>query len=160
MKQLGEMTVRDYMAEELVVVDDTSRLTAAIRLMDQRQLSVIPVVDAQENLVGILSNSDLMGMVHEIQGDLCALRHVNEKTREFLIQLLLDQGDVTKVLDVMSSPVETISSDANIVVAAKKLNDLKIHHLPVVDSAGRAIGMLSTSDFVRAIAELGALSAG
>ena len=90
MKQLGEICVREYMTEQATVVDDTARLTDAIRLMDSKKLSVLPVVDEQGRLVGILSNSDLIEITHEIQSDLGALRHVNEKTRDFLIKILME----------------------------------------------------------------------
>ena len=160
MKQLGETTVREYMTEQATVVDDTARLTVAIRTMNDQRLSVMPVVDEQGELVGILSNSDLMSMMHEIQSDLGALNQVNDKTRDFLIQLLMEQGDHTLVRDVMTAPVETIHADANLVVAARVLNDMRYHHLPVVCSDNKTIGIISTSDFVRAIAENGALATG
>lgn len=160
MKQLGETTVREYMTQQAIVVDDTARLTDAIRMMDDNQLSVIPVVDEQETLVGILSNSDLIGIMHEIQSDLVALNHVRDKTRDFLIRILMEQGDNTQVKDVMTSPVETISADDNLVVAAQKLNAKQYHHLPVICPDCNVIGIISTLDFVRAIAENGALATG
>lgn len=160
MKQLGEIKVREYMTEQAIVVDNTSLLTSAIRLMDTEQISVLPVVDQQNELIGIISNSDLLEMMHEIQADLGALHHVNEKTREFLIQLLMEQGDNTRVEDVMTSPVATLAPDTNLVVAAQMLNEEGVHHLPVVEHGGKSIGILSASDCVRAIAEKGALMAG
>lgn len=157
MKQLGELTVADYMTEQTIVVDDTAKLTDAIRLMDDNLLSAVPVVDSQQKLVGILSNSDVIQIMHEIQADLGALSMVNAATREFLLKLLIEQGDNTCVLDVMTSPVETIEPQTNLVVAARKLTDFAYHHLPVVE-AGRAVGIIATSDMVRAIAELGGIS--
>lgn len=160
MRQLGETKVRDYMTQQAIVVDNTARLTSAIRLMEEERLSVVPVVDEQGDLVGILSNRDLIAMMHEIQADLGALHYVNEKTREFLIHLLMDQGDNTLVADVMTSPVKTVSAETNLVVAAQLLNQNGFHHLPVVEGEGQPIGILSASDFVQAIAEKGALMAG
>jgi CBS domain-containing protein len=160
MKQLGELKVNDYMTKQTIVVDDTAKLTDAIRMMDDNQISVVPVVDDQGDLVGILSNRDLTGMLHEIQADLGALNHVNDETRDFLTQLLAEQGDNTRVLDVMTAPVETVIEGVNLVVAAQKLNERTYHHLPVVDSTGQSVGIISTSDFVRAIAEHGAIAAG
>ncbi len=160
MKQIGELTARDYMTELVIVVGDKSKLTEAIRIMDRNQLSAVPVVDDDENLVGILSNRDLIGMIGEVQSDLNALHHVNEKTREFFIQMLMDHGDSVRVLDVMTSPVETVHPEANLVVAARKLTNREFHHLPVVGEDKKPIGILSASDFVRAIAEHGAIAAG
>jgi CBS domain-containing membrane protein len=160
MRQLGELCVGDYMTHQAIVVDDTRRLTEAIRMLDDEKLSVLPVVDSQGQLVGILSQSDLIEITHEIQSDIGALNYVTEKTREFLIRLLIDQGDTTLVRDVMTSPVETTTSKLNLVMAAKKLIDRHYHHLPVVDDSGTPIGILSSSDFVRAFADYGVLLAG
>lgn len=160
MKQLGELLVDDYMTHQAICVDDTSRLTQAIRMMDDQELIVLPVVDNQGILVGILSASDLIEITHEIQADLSALTYVTEKTRNFLIKLLVDQGDTTLVRDVMSGGVETTTPQTNLVIAAHKLVNRHYHHLPVVEESGKPIGVLSTSDFVRAVSDYGAMLAG
>ncbi len=160
MRQLGELIVGDYMTPQAVVVDDSKRLTEAIRLLDNEALSILPVVDGEGQLTGILSQSDLIEITHEIQSDISALNYVTDRTREFLIRLLIDQGDTTLVKDVMTSPVETTTPDTNLVMAAKKLIERHYHHLPVVDANGKPVGVLSTSDFVRAFADYGVLLAG
>lgn len=160
MKQLGELLVDDYMTNQAICIDDSSRLTKAIRIMDNHEVSALPVVDNQGDMVGILSTSDLIEITHEIQADLSALTHVTEKTCNFLIQLLMDQGDTTLVRDVMTSNVETTTRETNLVVAARKLVDRHFHHLPVVDDAGKPVGILASSDFVRAVSDYGALLAG
>ena len=43
MKQLGELRVADYMANQAFVVDDSQRLTYALRIMDEQNLTVLPV---------------------------------------------------------------------------------------------------------------------
>lgn len=159
MKQLGETSVGNYMKETAVVVDNTAMLTNAIRQMDDNCVSSLPVVDEQGKLVGILASSDLIQMVHEIQSDIGSLPFVNEKTREFILKILIDQGDTTRVMDVMTSPVSTISVDTNLVVAARQLNELGVNQLPVADETGSCVGMFSSSDLVRAVADMGAMAA-
>jgi CBS domain-containing membrane protein len=160
MRQLGELNVSDYMTPQAIVVDDTRRLTEAIQILDKNELSVLPVVDSEGQMIGILSQSDLIEITHEIQSDISALNYVTDKTREFLIRLLIDQGDTTLVKDVMTAPVETATTKMNLVMAARKLIDRHYHHLPVVDEEGKPVGILSTSDFVRAFADYGVLLAG
>ncbi|HMO14251.1 MAG TPA: CBS domain-containing protein [Pirellulaceae bacterium] len=159
-KQLGELVVADYMTAEVITVEDTERLTNAIRKMNVHKLSAVPVVDQQGRIVGILSSSDLIEMVHEIQSDLGSLAHVSANTQELLLQLLVNQGDSTLVRDAMTTPVETALATTNIVVAARRLVDRRYHHLPVVDDANQPVGIISSMDFVRAIADYGALLAG
>lgn len=160
MIQLGERKVQDFMTKDVKIVEDTDKLSDAIRILDENQLSATPVVDNQNIVVGLLSTSDLLEIFHETQCDLNALHCVTDLTRDFLIQLLTDAGDNTRVQDVMCSPVETISPNTNLVVAAQQLVKKKYHHLPVIDGEGQPIGMLSTFDFVRAIAEHGAAMSG
>ncbi len=160
MKQIGEISVRDYMTEQALVVQQDTLLTDAIRIMDEERISVVPVVDRSGNLTGILSNSDLVEITHEVQADLSALHDAGATTGEFLVSLLKAQGDNVKVQDVMTAPVETVSVNTNLIVAAQQLNDRRIHHLPVIDESGTCLGIIAASDFVRAIAENGALAAG
>ena len=160
MKQLGELTVADYMTPQAICIEQHSRLTKAIEIMDDQQVSVLPVVDGEGGLVGILSATDLIEITHEIQADLSGLSKAAPRTRAFLIRLLMDQGDTTLVHDVMTSGVETTTPQTNLVVAAQKLTDCDYHHLPVMGESGEPIGILATSDLVRAMADYGAMMAG
>lgn len=160
MNQLGERKVVDFMTEDVKVVEDNAKLSDAIRILDKNQLSATPVVDSQNVVVGLLSTSDLLEIFHETQCDLNALHCVTDMTRDFLIQLLTDAGDNTRVCDVMRSPVETVSPSTNLIVAAQRLVKKRYHHMPVVDEDGQPIGMISTFDFVRAVAEHGAAMSG
>lgn len=160
MKQLGEMKVADFMTHSIVAVNDTEKFTRAIGLMDDHRLIVLPVVDGQGAVVGIVSATDLIEIFHEIQSDLGALPLVSATTQKLLLKMLIDQGDSTTVMDVMTSPVESVKADTNLVVAARKMTDRKYHHLPVVDDQGKPVGMLSTMDLTRALADNGPLLAG
>ena len=159
-KQLGELKVSDCMTEQAIVIDESAKLTDAVRIMEAESLSLLPVVRNQTELVGVLSTSDLLTITREIQADLSTLDAVNERTREFLITMLVDQGDTTLVKDVMTEPAVSVREGVNLVVAARMLIEHQCHHLPVVDEEGTPIGVLATSDFVRAFAEFGATLAG
>ncbi|MOA55288.1 Magnesium transporter MgtE [compost metagenome] len=55
------------------------------------------------------------------------------------------------VRDVMTSPVVTISPDADIAEAASLMADRGYNRLPVVDAAGRLAGIISRADIVRTL---------
>ncbi len=160
MKKMGELTVGDYMSRGAITIDDSEKVITAIRKMEENKLSVVPAVDGQGKIVGILSSTDLIEMIYVVQSELSALPLVSEKMQKRLLRLLTERGDTSYVRDVMKSPVETIVESANLVVAARKMDDSGYHHLPVVDENDRPIGMLSTSDFVRAFARQAGLVAG
>ncbi|MDB4993828.1 MAG: hypothetical protein JWM74_1260, partial [Myxococcaceae bacterium] len=54
----------------------------------------------------------------------------------------------------MSSPARSIRADAMLTEAASVLAEESLHHLVVVDAAGRAVGMLSALDVLRAVVGL------
>jgi CBS domain-containing protein len=160
MKQLGEMKVSEFMANSVIAIDETEKLTHAIRMMDDNRLTVLPVLDGDGVVTGIISASDLVKIFHEIQADIGSLPMVSPATQEMLLQMLIDQGDTTTVMDVMTTPIETVTAITNLVVAARKMVDFRCHHLPVINEQGEPIGILSTMDLAKAIAEYGALLAG
>lgn len=51
----------------------------------------------------------------------------------------------------MTTPVTTISADAPISLAAREIAESAVHHLVVVDAEGRAVGMISAIDVLRAL---------
>jgi CBS domain-containing protein len=152
MPTISELAVEDYMTPQATVIDEGATLTTAIQLMDQNNLTVLPVVNRDQQVVGVISASDLLEITREIQADLSALSEANEQTHDFLINLLQEQRTNTTVKDVMSSPAVTVSKDLSMVGAAKNMLSNHFHHFPVVDGRGKPVGVISTSDFLRAFA--------
>ena len=54
-----------------------------------------------------------------------------------------------KASDVMSGAVVTVSAEATVVEAAKLLLDRRISGVPVVDDAGRLVGIVTEGDLFR-----------
>ncbi|WP_394842364.1 CBS domain-containing protein [Pendulispora brunnea] len=76
---------------------------------------------------------------------------VDEDYRPVGIVSLRDLADPQRRGHRVSQPVETISADAPISLAAVALSDADVHHLVVVDDKKRAVGMISTLDVIRAM---------
>lgn len=93
-------------------------------LMLDGELHGVPVVDSEGGLAGIITSSDL----------------VEEWAPE--------QGVVT----VMSDEVETTTADTSIAEAARAMLEHRVHHLVVVDD-GDLVGLVSSFDLLRALAE-------
>jgi CBS domain-containing protein len=65
----------------------------------------------------------------------------------------VDRLQTLRVSDVMARDVVPLSSDDSIAHAASVLLEHKISGAPVVDDAGRCIGVISSTDFVRCVDE-------
>lgn len=148
---LAAMPVAKIMTRhvESVMVDDS--ISDVLKMMIDSGLTTVPVINIKEKCVGILSRSDLMGVLLTEDSELSKL--VDQDLSYDRFYESLDTCDTRKVSELMTYEVQTIRNDATGVDACKQMAALKVHHLPVVDSEDRIVGIVSTFDIVRAIAE-------
>ena len=75
--------------------------------------------------------------------------------RDLVSKVLADAVDPTKVFvkDVMSTPLITVSPNASMTEAAAQMTEYKIRRLAVVDRNGAMVGIVTTGDIARALAE-------
>lgn len=123
------MLVSDYMSTAPVTIREDADYNAAFEAMQAGDLHHLPVVDAQGRVLGILTRRDLQ----------LAARHYHEAPVE--------------VAEVMHSPVETITAQAGLLSAAKKMTALRIGCLPVVDRRKQVVGMITETDLFRALSD-------
>ncbi len=147
-------TVADVMSRNPIVVRTETPLNEAIKILAERHFSGLPVVDDSGQLVGIISETDLMWQETGVTPPayIMFLDSViylqNPATFERDLHKALGQT----VGEVMSKNPVTISLDNTVKEAAKLMHDRKIHRLPVVDSEGQVIGILTRGDIIRAMA--------
>jgi CBS domain-containing protein len=130
------MQVADVMQTDLKVVRGGDTVADAVLVLAEGHVSGVPVVNDSGQLVGVLSNSDILEALAE---------HSDPAGRESIFE-------ETLVRDLMTPRPQTISPDATLRDAAQRLLYLEVHRL-FVERAGRLVGVVSTSDLVRAMAE-------
>lgn len=148
-------TVADVMTPNPVTVGPTTLLKEAIQLMADRHIGGLPVIDETQQLVGILSESDLMWQATGVDmpayimllDSVIYLKNPNQYTQEIHKAL----GQLVK--DVMTARVVTISPQKSLREAAHLMHEKRIRRLPVVDDQGQVVGMLTRGDIVREMAQ-------
>lgn len=128
--------VADVMTAKVVTVAESASLAEAARLLDANRIAGLPVVDASGAIVGVLSQTDLV--------------------RARATQHLWQSWPGLAVRHLMSKPALTIASSASLGDAARLMEERHVHRLVVLDDAAAPIGIISTSDLVRTLAEGGA----
>ena len=152
MKTAEKIQVCDCMTHNVVTVPKDASLIKAIQLMELYGLMALPVVDQDNCVCGILSMSDLVALIYELQCDISALPYVSKPVRETLIGVLAEDNEVVKVNHAMTCDVDTVCVHDNLADAARLLIKNDCHHLPVVDAEGKPVGIISNSDIVRKFA--------
>ncbi len=122
------LRVRDVMSQKVATIGAQVALSLSELLKRFRQVHHLPVVGANNRLVGMLTRMDVLDE---------ALGGVDRWVR---------------VRDLMSSPVERISENESLTAVAQAMRRAHIHSLPVVDEAGLLVGIVSEDDLLAALA--------
>ncbi len=125
------------MSSAVVTIADTSTVEQAWQVLAQGNLGQAPVVDARGMLIGLFTRAELLRPEHLPGPDGHA-----QAWAEMLAQ---------SVVEVMWSPVPSVSPEADIRRVARVLLDSGLPGLPVADDEGRVIGFVSRSDILRAV---------
>jgi CBS domain-containing protein len=137
------MLVRELLTREVAAVRDTSALDAAVRILADRGVSALPVVDEAQRVVGILSEADVLRL------------YVAADPRAHLRVLTVPDardGSWPRVVsEVMTPDPVTAQEGTDASQVAQLLADTGWKSLPVVDEQGVLVGMVSRSDVIRSL---------
>jgi len=135
-------TVKDVMSPLPVWVSETASFREIAARLRECRVSAFPVLDEDGKVTGVVSEADLLvkeaaaDEPNVIWGLLAGLVHRAGRAKA---------AGVTAA-DLMTSPAVTTGPDETVEHAARLMYDRKVKRLPVVDRAGRLIGIISRSD--------------
>lgn len=132
------MRVRDLMTPGVFAVGVEDDLETVTNLMDDRSIRHAPVVDSAGNLVGLVTQRDLLRTGLGGQGQLPP-----ETERQARLHVIVGE--------IMIPDVVTARPDQDIREAARIMLENKFGCLPVVENQ-RLVGIVTESDFVRLMA--------
>ncbi len=129
------MKIEDLMIREPITITDTTTVEEAIACMKTNSIRHLPVVDADQKLLGFVTLADLkQGLIPSMVSDLT-------------------------LTDLMIKKPITVAPDRDIEIAAQLIYKHKIGGLPVVEE-GRLVGIITVTDLLGAfINMMGLLSA-
>jgi CBS domain-containing protein len=136
---MKQMLVKDWMTREVVSIPPNTTLPEAHRLMTQKQIRRLPVLQ-NGRLVGIVTRGDVRGAEPSGATSL-SIWELN-----YLISNL-------KIGQIMTPNPITIPQDATVGEAARLMMENKISGVPVVDGEGKIAGIITESDIFRLIVD-------
>jgi CBS domain-containing protein len=142
--------VADVMTREVVSVHADTPIGEVVRMLIERDFRSVPVVDADERLVGIITNRDLV----ERGGLTARLELLAVLGGAALERELAASGARGRIAaDVMTQEVTFVGPDESLERAAHLMAEHRIKRLPVVDQARQLLGILSRVDVLRTMGE-------
>ena len=144
------MQARDVMSTSLVSVTPETDVRAAAALMLERHVSAVVVVEQGDKLAGIVSEGDLMhraepGAARRASWWLRLFSSSHDPAEEFV------RSHASRVSDIMTRNVVTISEETNLGEIAQLLERHSIKRVPVVRD-GRIVGIVARADLLRGLA--------
>lgn len=132
------MIASDLMTTNPRTIRPTDKVSEALDALQSMDVRHLPVVDDQNNLVGMLSDRDLGSLMRTFTDGADAERMVVPLSKR-------------RVADFMSAAVVSVDTEADLGDVIDKLLEEHIGALPVVDGEGTVVGIISYVDVLRAI---------
>jgi len=136
---MSEIVVSDLMTEEVHTVHPDSNLRQLADLFDRHDVRHVPVVDEEGDIVGLVSDRDLLRNVLTDQAD---------------VPLSVRQSSMegTPVETIMTTEVVCLEANATARQAARVLLEHKFGCVPITEGT-RLVGIITQADFLEAIAD-------
>ncbi|MBN2567579.1 CBS domain-containing protein [Candidatus Woesearchaeota archaeon] len=122
--------IKDWMVKNVVTISKQRTVKEACEMMDAHDVGTLVVVEVKKP-IGILTERDIIRQIIAVDKD---PRHM-------------------KVHEVMTKQVFTVGADDDV---AKVSREMTLHHvkrLPVVNKAGHLIGIVTSTDMIKIMAE-------
>ncbi len=142
------MLIKDWMTKSPVTAKPGTSIMKAAKLMKENGIRRLPVVDDEGRLVGIVSDRD----IKEASPSKATTLDMHE------LYYLLSE---IKVADIMTKTVYSVTTDDTVEKAAVIMMRNHVGGLPVVDEAGKVLGVITDSDIFKVLVSItGVLSGG
>ena len=147
------MKARDVMVSPVITVSPSASVKEAARILLERHISAVPVVDEKGKLVGIISEGDLL---HRAEAG-------TERRRPWWLHGFIGpdtlaaeyaKAHARKVADVMTRQVVTAAPETPLHEVAALLEKNSIKRVPVVEN-GQLVGLVSRANLIQAVASAG-----
>lgn len=144
------MKIENIMTTEVITVTVDESVEQCARLLQEHNISGLPVLDAAGKVAGIVTEGDLIRRASrikapgylEILGGLIYLGSPKKFVEELQRAMSLEAGQL------MSKNVISVKPEDNVEKAATLMVENNISRLPVIDEGGKLVGIVSRRDIM------------
>lgn len=145
------MQARDVMISPVITVGTTATVRQVAKILLERRISAVPVVDSAGKMVGIVTESDLM---HRTEAG-------TERPYAWWLRFLTGDAELAadyvkshavRVGDIMTRTVVTADPETPLHEIAMLLEKHQIKRVPIVNKAGELVGIVSRANLIQAVA--------
>lgn len=147
------MLAKDIMTSDVITVTKNTAVTEVARLLTEHKVSGLPVIDQEGRVIGMVSEGDLIYQdkkLHtpaflEILGGVIYLENPQRLGQD------LSKMTAVKVAEIMTPKTFTVKEDSTLEDIATIMIERQVNRVPVVDGAGKLVGIVSRQDVVKSM---------
>lgn len=144
-----EVTIADIMISDPVSITKNAKLSELIDILNNRRISFVPVVDEDNNYLGVVNVLSLLKV--GVPDYLMMLDNLSFlRSYEPLEKLLQEQTEIS-VGEIMKNGVSFLKPDTSIPEAVFEMIHKKMRFFSVVDEAGKLVGVVTAMDILRKV---------
>jgi CBS domain-containing protein len=132
-------TVKDVMSTHVIAVRENATYKEMAARLHEMHVSAFPVLDGEDRVIGVISESDLL-----------AKAALGETVPDALGGMMraVERAKATGVTagELMTAPAATVDPDDTVAHAARLMYGRRVKRLPVTDGAGKLVGIISRAD--------------
>jgi CBS domain-containing protein len=147
----ADKPIKEVMTDPVVTLDPEMTVVQAWELMLERSLKAMPVVDQNRRVLGMLTDEDLIHRAG-LQQHLSVAARLDRDALDEQLDLL--RTSTLRVADVMTRPAITAHISESLGPVAARMVDHQIKRLPVVDDAGKLLGVVARVDILRQVIDI------
>ncbi|MFA0834196.1 MAG: CBS domain-containing protein [Methanobacterium formicicum] len=154
------MKIQDAMEKNVIKFQVDDRIVDVAGSLRENKISGAPVMNKEDQLVGIISEGDIMRLleIHSphirlILPSPLDLIELPVRMKYEMDEIAEDMNKAASVLigEIMTKKVVTIDPDSDISDAAQLMDTHDVKRLPVVDSDGKMVGIITRGDIIGAM---------
>jgi CBS domain-containing protein len=147
------MKVSDFMTKDVVTCTVDQTVEVAAKLMAEKGFSVMPIVDEEANLVGIITESDFVGRELNVPHALASIKQLFGQTFYFQdVEKIYSETKGKKLSSIMTSKIHSIAPEASLNDVINFMISKKLKRLPVVEGK-KIVGIITRKDLLKAFLE-------
>lgn len=145
------MKAKDIMNKNVISVKGTDKIEFVTKVLLQNRISGVPVVDSGNNVIGIVSESDLIFKAKDVKlpyylpllGGYILLDSIKKFENELV------KMSAYKVEQVMNKSIIKVCEETEVSEVTETLVKERINRVPVVDENDKLVGIITRSDILK-----------
>lgn len=144
------MKAKDFMTTNVITCTEDQSVADAAKLMVEKEFSVMPILNSEGKLVGIVTESDFVGKEVKVPHALASIKQLFGQNFYFNdVETLYAEAKNKKLSSVMSKNLKTIKPETSLSKVVNYMISKNIKRLPVVDGE-KLVGIITRKNILKA----------